>query len=111
MAGKKASLTLRLELRAIQPPSNGKYVFTGICDAEGVVYMVCSSHLRRSRSHKHHLPREKRFCGAKHWRSVNAPQKVKLSEGSRADCVAIERTSEAKCPQGAARSLFDNLRS
>ena len=51
----------------------------------------------------------KRFCGAKHWRSVNAPQKVKLSEGSRADCVAIERTSEAKCPQGAARSHFDNL--
>ena len=27
MAGKKASLTLRLELRTIQPPANGKYVF------------------------------------------------------------------------------------
>ena len=26
-AGKKASLTLRLELRTIQPPTNGKYVF------------------------------------------------------------------------------------
>ena len=35
--GKKASLTLRLELRAIQPPTNGKDVFSGICDAEDVV--------------------------------------------------------------------------
>ena len=32
----------------------------------------------------------------------DAPQKAKLSEGSRADCAAIERTSEAKWPQGAA---------
>ena len=52
MAGKKASLTLRLELRTIQPPANGKYVFSGICDAENVVYMVRSRPLRRSRSHK-----------------------------------------------------------
>ena len=37
MAGKKASLTLRLELRTIQPPENDKYVFSGICDAEDVV--------------------------------------------------------------------------
>ncbi len=35
--GKKASLTLRLGLRTIQPPENGKYVFSGICDAEDVV--------------------------------------------------------------------------
>ena len=35
----------------------------------------------------------------------NAPQKrVSVSEGTRADCEAIERTSEAKCPQGAALS-------
>ncbi len=27
MADKKASLTLRLELRTIQPPANDKYVF------------------------------------------------------------------------------------
>ena len=71
MAGKKASLTLRLELCTIQPTGNGKYVFSGICDAEGVVYTARSRPLRRSRSHKHHLPREKRFCGAKHWRSVS----------------------------------------
>ena len=58
MAGKKASLTLRLELRTIQPPANGKYVFSGICDAEGVVYTARSCPLRRSRSHKNHLPRE-----------------------------------------------------
>ena len=34
----------------------------------------------------------------------NAPKKAQLSEGSRADCAAIERTSVAKCPQGAART-------
>ena len=36
----KASLTLRLTLRAIQPSSNGpmaKMFFSGICDAEDVV--------------------------------------------------------------------------
>ena len=33
----------------------------------------------------------------------HVPKKAKLSEGSRADCGAIERTSEAKWPQGAAR--------
>ena len=71
MAGKKASLTLRLELRTIQPPANVKHVFSGICDAEDMVYTARSRPLRRSRSHKHHLPREKRFCGAKHWRSVS----------------------------------------
>ncbi len=43
MAGKKASLTLRLELRTIQPPANGKYVFSGICDAEDVVYTARST--------------------------------------------------------------------
>ena len=37
-------------------------------------------------------------------RPRDAPKKAKLSEGSRADCEAIERTSEAKCPQGAARN-------
>ena len=35
---------------------------------------------------------------------ADVPKKAKLSEGSRADCEAIERTSEAKCPQGAALS-------
>ena len=34
---KKASLTLRLELRTIQPPTNGKDAFSGICNAEDVV--------------------------------------------------------------------------
>ena len=68
-AGKKASLTLRLELRTTQPPANGKYVFSGICDAEDVVYTARPSPLRRSRSNKHHPPIGKRFCGAKHWRS------------------------------------------
>ena len=50
MAGKKASLTLRLELRTIQPPANGKYVFIDICDAEDVVCTARSRPLRRSRS-------------------------------------------------------------
>ena len=52
----KASLTLRLELRTIQPLANGKYVFSGIYDAEDVVYTARFSPLRLSRSHKHHLP-------------------------------------------------------
>ena len=71
MAGKKVSLTLRLVLRTIQPPANGKNLFSGICNAEDVVYTARSSPLRRSRSHKHHTPRGKRFYGAKHWRSVS----------------------------------------
>ena len=58
MASKKASLTLRLELRTIQPPANGKYVFIDICDAEDVVCTARSRPLRRSRSHKNHLQRE-----------------------------------------------------
>ena len=35
MAGKGASLTFRLALRAIQPRRMGNVVFSGICDAEG----------------------------------------------------------------------------
>jgi hypothetical protein len=31
MAGKEASLTFRLMLRAIQPPTNGKYLSGDIC--------------------------------------------------------------------------------
>ena len=38
---------------------------------------------------------------------ADVPRKAELSEGSRADCEAIERTSEAKCPQGAALSDLD----
>ena len=42
-------------------------------------------------------------CEAQAWhRWRNAPQKAELSEGSRARSEATERTSEAKCPQGAA---------
>ena len=35
MAGKEASLTFRLALRAIQPRRMANRVFSGICDAEG----------------------------------------------------------------------------
>ena len=37
MSGKKASRTLRLKLRAIQPTANGRHVFSDICDAGDVI--------------------------------------------------------------------------
>ena len=45
------------------------------------------------------VPKKANAFGGK----IHAPKKAKLSEGSRADCAAIERTSEAKWPQGTAR--------
>ena len=51
-----------------------------------------------------HKLRADRMCWAGNAAAGDVPKKAKLSEGSRADCAAIERTSEAKWPQGATPS-------